>query len=293
MRNTIIILSVFALITSSCIGQTTKNASNEINAKQINEEEQNDSIISSIQFDWEKVIALKNNTIKELKKKEKSEDKIIMSFLNEYSKLADEFSEILFNNENYDLFNTLIWNENYRKADTLALDFKSEVETNGFSIAQSEGMIYIAQNTDFIKLGISPLVNSLSIEFINLYANEIDNICCDDAAIIISTEELVNRVYKWGELSKKVAELEYNNHVEYEFYSNLYLLFYGVENTPSFDWETKKYNTEAIDLMNEIIKKYSISRAAAEFIPFIELLENENFKETEKVKEYWKTVNKK
>jgi len=170
------------------------------------------------------------------------------------------------------------------------LDFVNEVKTNGFSIEQSEGMIYIAQNTDFIKSGILPLVNSISIEFINLYSNEIDKRCCEDAGIIISTEEIVNRVYKWGELSKKVTELEYKKHVEDEFYSNLYLLFYGQENTPAFDWETKKYNRKAIDLMNNIIEKKTTSRAAEEFKPFIELLRNENFEQTEKVENYWKTI---
>ena len=284
-KATLIILIAF--IVSSC-GQARKQ---QAEIAIISEVEQNISVTPSIKFDWGKVIALKNSTIEELKKKEKSEDKIIMNFLNKYSKLADDFSDILFNNENYDHFNTLIldYYSGDKNATPPALEFKNEIETNGFNLEQSEGMIYIAQNTDFIKSEILSLVDAISKEFINLYCNELDNRCCEDAGIIISTEELVNRVYKWGELSKKVSRLEYKNHVEDEFYSNLSLLFFGIDNTPAFDWETKKYNSKAIDLMNKMIEKNPTSRATEKFKPFIELLESEDFEKTEKIKNYWES----
>jgi hypothetical protein len=292
MRKIIIILSVFALMTGSCGNRTTKQTSNEIDAEQINEEEQYVSIIPPIQFDWEKVIALKNSTIKELKKKEKTNDKIIMNFLNKYAKLVDEFNEILFKYEGYDSLCNLLYMEikrNDQFFDTeihYDLDLKNEVESNGFKLIFPEGTLEITQNTDFIKSGILSLVDAVSIEFINLYCNEFDNRCCEDAGIIISKEELVNRVYKWGELSKKVGKLEYKKLVEDEFYSNLSLLFFGIDNTLAFDRETKKYDEESINLMNKIIEKNPASRAAEEFKPFVELLENEDFEETKKVKEF-------
>jgi hypothetical protein len=288
MKKAVIILSAIAIIASGC-GQATKK---QAEITKISEEEQNASIIPSIQFDWEKAAILKNNTINELKKKEKTNDKIIMNFLNEYAKLVDEFNEILFKYEGYDSLNDLLYKERQHN-EQYDLDLKKEVEANGFRLIYPEGMLELTQNTDFIKSEILSLVDAISKEFINLYCNEFDNRCCEDAAIIISKEELVNRVYKCGELSKKVAELEYKNHVEEEFYSNLYLLFFGIENTPSFDWETKKYNKEAIDFMNKVIKKNPTSRATEEFVPFIELFENENFKETQNVKDYWKIVKNK
>jgi len=250
-------------------------------------EQINDTIIT-IQFDWTKVVDLKNNTLKELREKEKTNDKIIMDFLNKYVKLVDEFNGILFNLENYDLLNDLF----YADENNISV-FKNEVEANGFELIFPEGMMEISQNTNFIKTEILPLLDAISIEFLNLYCNEFDNICCDDAAIIISKEELISRILKWGELSKKVTKLEYKKYVEDKFYGGLYLLFCGADNTPAFDWktddyETQKYNSEAIDLMKKIITENPTSRAANEFKPFIELLENENFEETQKVKDYLK-----
>ena len=294
MRKIVITLSVLALIASSCGKQAAKEqtevvnnevANNEVITEQKSEEEQSVSVIPSIQVDWKKVHALKNSTIEELKKKEKSEDRIIMNFLNKYSKLPDEFERIFFSQDtNYQLSRAYL--SAALSGNTRTLDFVNEFETNGFRFKQAEGDIYIDRNGDFIKSGILPLVNSISAEFINLYSNEIDNECCDDAAINISEEELVNRVYKWGELSKKVTELEYKKHVEDAFYSNLNLLFIGVDNTPAFDWETKKFNNDLIDLMNRIIEENPTSRAAIEFKQYIEILRSENFENTQKVIDY-------
>ena len=276
-----------------CLLISCGNRKKDIEQTIVIEQEQVNDTVSLVLFDWEKAAILKNNAVNELKEKTKSNDKIIMNFLNEYTKLVDEFNEILFKYEGYDSLNKL-YIEKQRNSQ-YELNLKSEVEMNGFRLVYPEGMLEISQNTDFIKSEILSLVDAVSKEFINLYCNEFDNVCCDDAAIIISKEELVNRIYKWGEFSKKVAKLEYKKYVEDEFYSNLYLLFYGVENTPAFHWgtddyETKKYNSESIDLMNKIIEKNSTSRAAEEFKPFVELLKNENFEETEKVKNYLETV---
>ena len=49
-------------------------------------------------------------------------------------------------------------------------------------------------------------------------------------------------------------------------------------------------NVLLLDLMNKIIKKSPTSRAAEEFMPFIELLKNENFEKTQKVEDYWKKL---
>ena len=288
-KATLIILIAF--IVSSC-GQARKQ---QAEIAIISEEEQSISVTPSIQFDWGKVIVLKNSTIEELKKKEKTNDKIIMNFLNKYAKLVDEFNEILFNYRSYDSLNNLLYKERQRN-EQYNLDLKNEVETNGFRLIFPEGMLEITQNTDFIKSEILSLVDSVSAEFINLYCNEFDSVCCKDASIAIPQKEIVSRIYKWGELSKKVAKLEYKKYVEDEFYSNLFLLFSGQDNTPAFShyWngddyqKTGRYNEESIDLMNKMIEKNPTSRAAEEFKPFVELLKNENFEETQKIEEYIK-----
>jgi len=231
---------------------------------------------------------LKKNTIQELKKKEKSKDRIIMNFLNKYTKLVEKFDNILIGYKDFESLNTLEDHTDEKLIKQCALDFKRKVEANGFRIASSEGTIYISQNTDFIKSEILSLADSISIEFINLYCNEFDNICCEDAGVIIPTDEIIHRIYKWGELSKKIKGLDYKEYVEKKFIFNLELLYVGSDNTPSFDFETQKFDKNSVDLMTKFIEKQPNARATDEFKTFLELLKSENYKQTKKVEDYFK-----
>ncbi len=278
---------IFALILTGLLTSCGKEKKQDEKTTTIQKQKVVTDSFAQIQFDWTQTGELKKHTIEELKKKEKPTDKIIMDFVHKYTKLVDEFNEILFKYKDYDsLNNSYLSDKKLEKQ--FALDFNKKVEENGFRLAMSEGMIFISQNTDYIKSETTLLVDSISNEFLNLYCMEFDNVCCEDAGVVISTEELINRIYKWGELSKKTNNLEYKVYVENEFHSNLSLLFMGLDNTLSFDYETKKFNTEILNSMTKFIEKKPNCRATNEFIEFIELLKSENFEETKKIDEYLK-----
>lgn len=238
-------------------------------------------------FDWSKPTLLKEKTIFHLKEKNGSNDTIIIDFLTEYQKIVVEFNDIMYDLNNYDSLNTLAYSDD-GNVYQCARDFLKKVEGNGLSIAYSEGMIYISQNTAFIKSQIQDLLDPVSTEFISLYCDEIDTVCCDDAALMISEKKLVNRIYNWGELLDKVSGLKYAEIAESEFYNNLNLLYQGQDNTPAFDWDSKKFNQNSLDNMKEIISQHPDSRAAKEFEVFIRTLEAENFENTGKVSEFLK-----
>jgi len=286
MSRYIIVVLIMAGLLTSC-GKEKKQVEKITTTQK--HEVKSDSL-APIQFDWTQAEKLKRSTIEALKKKEKPNDKIIMNFLNKYTKIVDELNEILIKYENYDSLNNSFHSDK-KLIKQLALDFKRKVEENGFRFASSEGMIYISQNTDYIKLETLSLVDSISNEFINLYCMEFDNICCEDAGIIISTDELIDRISKWGEFSKKANKLEYKKYVEDEFYSNISLLFVGLDNTLSFDRETNKFNDKILNSMTKFIENKPNSRAGNEFKIFLELLKADNFEETQKVKDYLKRLN--
>jgi hypothetical protein len=233
-------------------------------------------------FDWDSVITKKNDFSKYLLQNKYSQDSLIVTFLDDYSKTIEHFNEILFNLSNYDSLNTLIWADK-SKVLQCAVEFENTVEKNGLKIAFSEGSIYITKNTNFIKNDIINIIDPISREFINLYCSEIDSICCDDAAIIISKKTLTNRILNWGNLFEKSSHLMYSKIASSEFSSNLNLLYNGQDNTPSFDWTTGKFSQESIKYMNEVIQIRPNSLAAKEFKVFLDLLQKEDYTRTEKV----------
>jgi hypothetical protein len=233
-------------------------------------------------FDWDSVTTLKNNFTKYLFQNKYSQDSLIVTFLDDYSKIIRHFNEILFDLSNYDSLNTLIWADK-SKVLQCAVDFEKTVENNGLKIAFSEGSIYITKNTNFIKEDIINVIDPISKEFIILYCSEVDSICCDDAAIIISKKTLTNRILKWGNLLEKTSHLMYSKIASSEFSSNLNLLYNGQDNTPAFDWTTGKFSQESIKYMNEVIQSSPNSLAAKEFRLFLDLLQKEDYTRTEKV----------
>jgi len=258
---------------------------NAINSTKLNTKSEHES--QKVTFDWSLTQTLKKKLIVDLQKDSNDIDKTIMQFLVEYGKIENDFNEILFDLSNYDSLNTLAYAPDNIVYES-ALNFKRKIESNGFSISQSEGMIYIAKNTDYIKSGVIEFLDSTSINFIQLYCKEIDSGCCDDAAIVISKESLIQRAFDWGNLLDKTTDLEYKHLTESKFLSYLSLIYLGQENTPSFDWTTAKFNNKLFELMTGIIEKYPKSKASKEFKEYTELLVKEGFKKTEKIDDYIK-----
>jgi hypothetical protein len=223
--------------------------------------------------------------LNDLSLKNRSNDEIVVSFLKEYGKLEVEINQILFARPDYETLNSL-FNTQDGKTDSIVINLTKEVEEGGFKIAITEGMIYIAQSSGFIKSGTIDLIDSVSNAFLNLYCDEIDTVCCEDAGLAISVETLVGRITKWGEIMEKVKGLRYMEIVESEFYANLQLLYLGLDNTPSFDQETGKFDIELLDWMKEIIKNQPNSKAANEFKEFIKVLETEKYRNTNKIYEF-------
>ncbi len=238
-------------------------------------------------FDWTKPGLLKEKLLTSIKEKNKPVDVVLVDFIIEYGKLAGEFDNKLTELNCYDSLNTLAYSED-GKIYQSALDFEKKVEESGLRIASTEGMIYITENTDFIKSQVMDLLDTVAQEFINLYCNEFDTICCSDAAIIISENAVVSRIFRWGDLYDKASTLKYAKIAEDEFYSNLSLLYDGQDNTPAFDWETKKFNESSLSIMKAYINQYPSSKASKEFITYIELLASEDYERTEKVIQFLK-----
>jgi hypothetical protein len=282
MRRLFLLTLVSIFILSSC-----KNNQIKETKSQITETGVDTSQSKVITFDWDKPKLLKEKFISDLEKKNRPNDVLVLDFISDYGKLIDEFNKVLTTQPNFDSLNSLAYSTD-GKTYPCAFEFKKKVESNGLTVGASEGTIYIDQNTDFLKSKITDLLDSVSVEYLNLYCDEFDSICCEDAMLIISNKKLIDRIYQWGELLPKVSKLKYHDYSESAFNQNLELLYNGLDNSPSFDPESGKFIQDLLDPMKEIINKYPNSKAAKEFKEFIDLLASENYIRTDKVSQYIK-----
>ena len=258
----ILTLSLLSLI--ACISDKPKKPENE---KQIinKEPEVSNDIIANDDRPLKsatKANLLKDMLLVKLKNNTENQDVLLTAFLSNYSNLISQ--------ENIDV------NKMSQK----------EVEALGYSIITSEGDKYLSKNSTFIKDGIMEYLNPLSLQFINLYCEDIDNVCCEDAGFSISRKTLVQRVLDWGRLADEAESTAFSEIAESSYSSYLYLLFNGLDNTPAFDFQTNKFNEEALAAMKDVEFNFPDSRAGQAFINYIDLLFGEEFIKTEYVEEY-------
>jgi hypothetical protein len=245
-------------------------------------DEQPEASESSSLFDWSKVANLKEQFIAGLTVKKEPMDVVVLSNLQAFGDLSNQYNEVLFTLGNYEELNS--WD--YIPLDEQpqeALDFTADVEGHGFRIMSVEGSIYLEARGDFIKEGIKDLVDATSWSFINLFVQEADVTCCHDGGIAIGHKELFTRIVEWGDLIEPATGTEYEETVIAMYKRNLGLYFSGLDNTPAYDFETHKYYTEFFNNMNEFVTNSPDRRASQDFAPFIELLKANDMKESEEI----------
>jgi len=231
-------------------------------------------------FDYSRLIKFKEVFINDLKINSNPMDVLLTTFLEDYSKLVEEYNTML--NENEPLNNSLYVHDS---TDNYIL-LRKELESNGLRLEESEGQYYIDMNSNYLKSINIDLLDELSIEFLNLYCDELDEICCEDGGIQIQKQKLVQRAYKWGEFMEKSSNNSFKEISGSEYDRYIYFIFKGLDNTPAFDWDTGKYNNELLLLMKDIIAKYPNSRASGDFQTYLKLLKESNFEFTDKISAY-------
>ena len=233
------------------------------------------------EFNWNAAHDLKMELIMNLQLQKDSTDVLITDFIDKYFTLCEKFNDKFYTLPYYDSINTYYYDE--KEVLPIAKAFEQKVNENGFELRSTEGMAYIGESGAFISQNITPFLDPLSASFMKIYTRQLDDTCCEDAGIIISDQELVQRVYVWGKLMDQVGESKYKNIVENSYYGNMDLLFTGLDNTPAVDFDNEKFRPELIVEMQKIIDKFPESRAAIEFQKYLEILKTENYLFTEKV----------
>lgn len=158
-----------------------------------------------------------------------------------------------------------------------------ETENLVYKVETAEGMFFPIIDYGFYKK-YSVYVTEEMKDYIAIMAVESDKVPAKDAALVISWDELFERLIN----QEKFLD-EHKDSVKFEEVKSLhkkYMTFaiYGLNNTPLFDYENNKMNDEAKAAYEKVIaKENKFSQTLKEYY---ELIKNNGFKLTEEVKSY-------
>lgn len=156
---------------------------------------------------------------------------------------------------------------------------------NGFKIESSEGMYYPVIDYS-VYADWSDVVSEDLKSYISIMAKQSDKPTANDAAIVIS----------WDELARRAVEMEaflerYPGSARFDEISQMYgyyrdFVFYGFNNTPLFDHVSKVIRNDALAGYKNFISEEAESSLSKSLKEFLELAEKNNFKLTTEVEEF-------
>jgi curved DNA-binding protein CbpA len=241
---------------------------------------------SLIALDWNEIEREKYLLAQNFKRSSKSEDRKIIDFLDGYRVLVNQMNQIFYEDENYHKVSSALYS-NQLEIKTEVFKFFEKLENNGFKISQSEGSPFIEEKSSHLRSVLEPNISDATVlEYLDLYLVSIDSPCCQDAALMISYDDLINRTYHWGELITKAENSSLADIASRRFANHLYLLFLGIDNTPAFDYDTGLYNNELIKKLEQHKLDYPSALSSLEVSNYLKLLESEDYIKNDNVVDY-------
>ncbi len=153
-----------------------------------------------------------------------------------------------------------------------------EAEESGFLLTASEGMIGYQTDQYALEGAIGGIFSNEVKEYIRLKKNEYKHRLFSDAAISGSLEDLMNDAISWSNFVERYPDFakakESKNTQEYLKRA----LFYGTENTPAFDFESRLAKKEFRDIWNTTLETYPNAPFAKELYAHIQKLESNDWK---------------
>jgi len=121
----------------------------------------------------------------------------------------------------------------------------------GYYLDSSEGMLYYS--VDFTVFAKYRLYNTQPMASIieTLAIDSLDPMT-RDAAFVVSGENLAARTYRIEKLIADYKGTKYEQYLAVRFRDNMGMLFFGVNNTPAFSYETGVINDETLALFKDV-----------------------------------------
>ncbi len=156
----------------------------------------------------------------------------------------------------------------------------------GYSVYSAEGMYYIEPDPQFLLGNFKTSISDDLFDYLTYRAEEVESHTFHDAAVIITWNELADRIIDWENFLSAYPDSQYIEDAKSMYDVYLYTFLIGANNTPAYE-----YPTEILDpKLLESYKRYISEFPQSSFTPVLEdllvLLEEESYEKTEKIQEF-------
>lgn len=162
---------------------------------------------------------------------------------------------------------------------------EEEIKDKGYKIETAEGSFFPVIDYEFYE-DYSSFVTPDIKDYISIMAIESNEAPAKDAALVISWDEIINRTLKQEEFIKLYPDSSKTGDIQDIYNKYVYFAFYGLNNTPLFNYDTNVIEEEAKSTYFEAIDNNKESQFINKLKDFMDILKENDYKLTEAVDKY-------
>ncbi len=162
----------------------------------------------------------------------------------------------------------------------------NEIKSLGYNITFPEGDYNIAVDPNYYLNIFGPYITEAYRQYLTLQSVEVNNPSMEDAALIISWNELSDRLFDWDNFISSYPEFEDVDKARRYYRIYLYSYLSGIDNTPIFDYRSKTLEDEVKNSYQRYFSLYKGTDSTKIIKEYYTLLEENNYRLNEKTRKF-------
>ncbi|MBU8892865.1 MAG: hypothetical protein KOO66_08795 [Bacteroidales bacterium] len=167
--------------------------------------------------------------------------------------------------------------------DSEVREFLGLLDDCGLDLFSTEGYFYVDVQPDFFyetfKDNSSPSLKT----FLQLRDRELKNAFSEDAMLLISFNDLADRIYNWEKYLNDYPDTKLNNEANYFLDIYLETLLTGMDNTRLFDRESRILMPEVKQSYESYIKNHADSKSGMIIQEYYQILKRNQFEYSDSI----------
>ncbi|WP_432402164.1 hypothetical protein [Wukongibacter sp. M2B1] len=164
-----------------------------------------------------------------------------------------------------------------------------ETMDNGYKVESAEGMFFPIIDYEFYKKYSSYITPDIK-DYIHIMEIESNEAPAKDAALVIEWGEVLKRALRQEKFINGYPDSGKINDVKELYKKYIRFTLFGLNNTPLFSYDSKVMVEDARGIYNKAIESNEGSKLIITLKDFIEILEKNNYRLTDKSKKYREDV---
>ncbi|MDQ2087532.1 hypothetical protein RBH29_13955 [Herbivorax sp. ANBcel31] len=162
-----------------------------------------------------------------------------------------------------------------------------EIVNGGYKFESREGTVYPIVDYSFLKKYDSFISDKVA-DYINIKSNQSDNPVAMDAALVISWDELGERLLEIESYMDKYNDFVRIKQLEGIYYNYMTIYLAGLDNTPAYDYETDEYKDEVLETIIGIPEMFEFegTKTADIVKDYLDIIKEDNYVFNQKAKEF-------